>query len=588
MRVLATAGHVDHGKSTLVRALTGMEPDRWAEERRRGMTIDLGYAWMPLGDDLLAFVDVPGHQRFIGNMLAGLGPAPAVLFVVAADEGWRRQSAEHLAAIDALGLRHGLLAVTRSDLADPAPSIEQARAELGASSLGDVEAVPVSARTGEGLDALRAALTRLVASLPEPDTTGRVRLWIDRSFTIRGTGTVVTGTLGAGRLTVGDELQLDARRVRVRSLQSAGVDHQHVDAAARVAVNLRGVPRESVTRGAALLTPDAWRATSTADVRLGAATVPREVILHVGSAAVPVHVRPLAGSVARLTLRTPLPLELGDRAILRDPGAQSVVSSVLVLDVDPPPLRRRGSAAARGRDLAGARGAHGAPRGRAEVRRRGAVHRRDLAALGMTGGELRAVDDWFVTPEQWTAWAGELVRAVDQHASDHPLTPGLPTDAARQQLGLPSLAFVAPLAADAALHARHGRVQRPDAAPALGAAEKSLRLLEDRLHADPFAAPERPDLADQGLGRREVAVAVATGRLIRLRDDVLLLPDAPDLAVRALHVLPQPFTTSQARQVLGTTRRVAIPLLEHLDAIGATERVDGTLRRVIDAANGPN
>src|SRR6188768_3753808 len=140
MHVIATAGHVDHGKSALVRALTGMEPDRWAEERRRGMTIDLGYAWTCLpgrpADELLAFVDVPGHQRFIGNMLAGLGPAPAVLLVVAADEGWRRQSGEHLAAVDALGLRHGLLAVTRSDLADPGPAMEQARERLAATALG--------------------------------------------------------------------------------------------------------------------------------------------------------------------------------------------------------------------------------------------------------------------------------------------------------------------------------------------------------------------------------------------------------------------------------------------------------------------
>src|SRR6185437_16110465 len=145
MQVIATAGHVDHGKSALLRALTGMEPDRWAEERRRGMTIDLGYAWttLPSGEEL-AFVDVPGHQRFIGNMLAGLGPAPAVLFVVAADEGWRRQSVEHLAAVHALGLTHGLLAVTRSDLTDPAPAVAEAREQLAGTSLGEVPAVAVS------------------------------------------------------------------------------------------------------------------------------------------------------------------------------------------------------------------------------------------------------------------------------------------------------------------------------------------------------------------------------------------------------------------------------------------------------------
>ncbi|HEY0239270.1 MAG TPA: GTP-binding protein, partial [Friedmanniella sp.] len=210
MHVVATAGHVDHGKSTLVRALTGMEPDRFAEEKRRGMTIDLGYAWTRIGDGPagteLAFVDVPGHERFIASMLAGLGPAPAVMFVVAADEGWRRQSEEHLAAVDALGLTNGLLVVTRSDLADPGPALAESLEHLAGSSLGAVDAVAVSGTTGAGLDDLRRALVHLTGTLPTPRTDGRVRLWVDRSFTIRGAGTVVTGTLGAGTLTVGDTL----------------------------------------------------------------------------------------------------------------------------------------------------------------------------------------------------------------------------------------------------------------------------------------------------------------------------------------------------------------------------------------------
>src|SRR5690349_15045958 len=169
MYVLATAGHVDHGKSTLVRALTGMEPDRWAEERRRGMTIDLGFAWTTLpGGETVAFVDVPGHERFVPNMLAGVGPVPAALVVVAADEGWMPQSAEHLAALNALDVRHGLLVVTRSDLADPALATEMARDELAGTTLSDVEAVAVSAATGAGLDDLRAAIARLVAKLPAP------------------------------------------------------------------------------------------------------------------------------------------------------------------------------------------------------------------------------------------------------------------------------------------------------------------------------------------------------------------------------------------------------------------------------------
>ena len=255
MHVIATAGHVDHGKSTLVRALTGIEPDRWAEERRRGMTIDLGYAWTTLASGAdVAFVDVPGHQRFIGNMLAGLGPAPAVVLVVAADEGWRPQSAEHLAAVDALGISRGLVVVTRSDLADPGPAVAEALAQVARTSLAGSTALAVSARTGQGLDALRAALDDLVASLPAPDRDARMRLWVDRSFSVRGSGTVVTGTLGAGTIRVGDELVVHrtdgtSQSVGVRGLQSLGRARDEVSAVARVAVNLRGIGVDDVARG---------------------------------------------------------------------------------------------------------------------------------------------------------------------------------------------------------------------------------------------------------------------------------------------------------------------------------------------------
>lgn len=179
MHVLATAGHVNHGKSTLVRALTGMEPDRLTEERRRGMTLDLGFAWTTLGNGrTVAFVDVPGHERFIATMLAGVGPVPGVVIVVAADEGWCAQTAEHVAVLDSLGVQHGLLVVTRSDLANPGPALSEARARLARTSLGQVEALAVSAITGAGLPLLRGALERLVSDLPEPVTHGRVRLFV--------------------------------------------------------------------------------------------------------------------------------------------------------------------------------------------------------------------------------------------------------------------------------------------------------------------------------------------------------------------------------------------------------------------------
>src|SRR5262245_16600986 len=271
MHVIATAGHVDHGKSALLRALTGMEPDRWAEEKRRGMTIDLGYAWMALpSGEQLAFVDVPGHARFVPNMLAGVGPVPAVLFVVAADGGWMPQSAEHLAAIDALGITRGLLVITRADLADPGPAMAEAGEQLKRSSLGQVPAVAVSAVTGAGLADLTGKLAELASLLPPAAPSAPVRIWVDRAFSITGSGTVVTGTLPAVTVRRGDELTLTPamRPVRVRALQSLGENAADLTGVARAALNLRGVDRAEVRRGMALVQPGRWTLARQVDVRL--------------------------------------------------------------------------------------------------------------------------------------------------------------------------------------------------------------------------------------------------------------------------------------------------------------------------------
>ena len=224
MHVVATAGHVDHGKSALVRALTGTDPDRLAEERRRGLTIELGYASavLPrLGE--VAFVDVPGHERFVPTMLAGVGPVPAVLLVVAADDPWMPQAAEHLAALDALAVHHAVVAVTRSDLADPTEAGARAAAELEATTLAGAPVVAVSSRTGAGLDDLRSALAAMLRAVPVPAPTADVRLWVDRRFTVAGTGTVVTGTLPAGTIRVGDRLTDGTTTVRVPMRFSGGL-----------------------------------------------------------------------------------------------------------------------------------------------------------------------------------------------------------------------------------------------------------------------------------------------------------------------------------------------------------------------------
>jgi selenocysteine-specific elongation factor len=581
VHVVATAGHVDHGKSTLVRALTGMEPDRWAEERRRGMTIDLGFAWttLPTGA-AVAFVDVPGHGRFVGNMLAGLGPVPAVMFVVAADEGWMPQSAEHLAAVHALRVTHGLLVVTRGDLADPAPALAAATAELASTSLGDVESVCVSGATGAGLDDLRAALGRLVTALPQPDLAAPVRLWVDRTFTIRGAGTVVTGTLAGGTLTTGDELVLTpgGRRVRVRALESLKTQVHEVHAVARVAVNLRHVPVEQVHRGWALLTPGAWLTTEVVDVRIDG-DLSREVLVHIGSAAVAAQVRPFGDDVARLTLAAPLPLRIGDRLLLREPGSRRIVGAT-ALDVHPPTLARRRAAAGRRRELAGMTGR---PDPAGELRRRRVVPVADLRAMGCPEppGVAPVAGRWLVDPGHWDALRSRLANDVDDHAAANPLEPGLPVESARQRLGLPDRRLVEALVT-APYITREGRVLHAQAwhtlPPEVASAVQTLRR---DLADEPFAAPDAARLAGLGLDPAALTAAVRAGSLLRLADGVYLSPAAVELAVRRLAALPQPFTVSAARQALSTTRRVAVPLLELLDRTGRTQRLDDAHRRIV-------
>jgi len=583
MHVVATAGHVDHGKSTLVRALTGMEPDRWAEEHRRGMTIDLGFAWtrLPSGQQV-AFVDVPGHERFMANMLAGVGAAPAVMFVVAADEGWMPQSAEHLDAVDALGVTHGLLVVTRCDLADPGPAMARAGKEIGATSLGQVESVAVSGRTGAGLDALRAALGRLVVGLPAADPDADVRFWTDRAFTIRGAGTVVTGTLGGGRLRVGDEVVLapTMRSVRVRGLQSLGQPVAEATGVSRVAVNLRGVPVEEVRRGFALLTPAHWLMADVVDVRVGdgaAADLPARCMLHIGSAQMAVRTRPLGDDTARLSLPTPLPLRIGDRALLRDAGQHRIRAGVTVLDVRPPALSRRGAAAGRARELATM---DGRPDGAAELRRRLIVLASDLAAMGAAPPAAQGAGDWLVEPGHWSALSERLTRLVADHAQRHPLEHGLPTGTARQLLDLPDIRLVSSLVSPP-LSLVDGRIVQ--AAPSLPpAVAQAVATLQAELADRPYAAPQARRLADLGLGSRELAAAVRTGVLARVADGIYLLPAALVSVTDRLADLPQPFTVSAARESLGTTRRVAVPLLELLDARGQTKRLPDNRRELVE------
>lgn len=590
--VVATAGHVDHGKSTLVKRVTGREPDRWEEERRRGLTIDLGFVWTRLSADGasadgaadVAFVDVPGHERFIANMLAGVGPAPAVMLVVAADEGVRQQTTDHLEAIDAFGIRIGVIAISRADRADDARRA-RTRAEVARLACGTTAAdwpvVEVSAVTGEGIDRLAASLVSALqkppAGAPGADPGARVRVWVDRSFTVAGAGTVVTGTLGAGTIRPGDTLELGGRTVSVRNIQSEDAPIDEALPVSRVALNLRGVGADEVARGDALTTPGAWHFSSVLDVALRTGgnldELPREVVAHIGTAAVPCRVRALGPRFARLSLASALPLTIGDRVVLRGSGEQRIAAGVEAVDVDPPAFTRRGDAARRAAEL------DRAPDIMAEIGRRAAVTPQVLARLGYDvpaappQGAVAYAGYWILAA-QVMAWKQQLVRAVAEHEARDPLSAGMSVGEAVDKLALPDAKLVALAAAAAKLRVRDGVIGSGRPAD-LG---DGVAKLEAHLRNDPFAAPEARDLEVWGVGTRELAAAERAGRVVRLADGVVLLADAPERAAAILRELDQPFTASQARKAWGTTRRVAIPLLELLDARGVTRRVDGTAR----------
>jgi selenocysteine-specific elongation factor len=564
MYVIATAGHVDHGKSTLVHRLTGMWPDRLAEEQRRGLTIDLGFAWTAIDGRQFAFVDVPGHQRFVANMLAGVGPVPAVVFVVAATEGWMPQSDEHLAALHALGVRHALVVISKADLADPSRAIDQVQQQVSGTSLADPAVV-----LGTDLDGVRAELLALVDRLPTPDRDADVRLWVDRSFTVRGAGTVVTGTLAAGTIRVGDELEYSGRRVTVRGLQSLDTDQTEVDAVARVAVNLRGIDRQHIGRGDTVRTPGAWLEIDEIDVGLrSAGELHRQLVLHIGSAAVPAHVRPLGADAARLRLTRPLPLRVGDIGLLRDPGEHRIAAGVEVLDVRPPPLRRRGAARVRADELATGR-----------ARPPECARADELRAMGFQATGQR-VGEWVVDEQWWAERRQQMVTAVQRWAAQHDIAAGMPLETLRQQVGLPAIELVPALLNGTGLEVADGLVRQPDNGlpPRV---DKAVRTLEEWLAAKPFRAPEADELKELKLGTQELAAAVRVGRLTKIADGVVLGGDAVDRAAEILKALPQPFTVSEAKRALSTTRRVAVPLLEQLDARRITRRGDDNTRRVV-------
>jgi selenocysteine-specific elongation factor len=558
MHVVATAGHVDHGKSTLVRALTGIDPDRWAEEKARGLTIDLGFAWttLPSGRGL-AFVDVPGHVRFLKNMLAGVGAVDACLFVVAATEGWKPQSEEHLRILGLLGIRHGVVALTKVGVVDDdhrALARMEVADHVAGSFLAGAEVVEVDAPTGHGLHDLEAALERLLARTPTAADRGRPRLWVDRSFAARGAGTVVTGTLTGGGLAVDDPLLLlpADRSVRVRGLQSHRAAVEATGPGRRVAVNLVGVGHGAIERGDALVRPDQWHAARRLDATLTTLTsldhpVSRRgaYVAYVGSGEHHVRLRvlgaeaiePGGSGLVRLHLDTALPLLPGDRYVLRDSGRQETVGGGEVLDVDPvlPAARAR-------------------PDRRVErvVAERGWVDAEELERL--TGEVVTpVVGRWVVDPAELASTRARLTEAVERAG---PLGLDVAGLDERERGVLATLGGVRVTA---------GRA-RPEAAVDPLAAHPYVTALE----ADPFSPPP-----PEGVDPAELRELVRRSLVVE-RDGVWFAPAAVAGAARVVAGLlaesPEGVSVAQVRDTLGTSRKYLLPLLAVLDSAGVTRR----------------
>jgi selenocysteine-specific elongation factor len=514
---VGTAGHIDHGKTWLVRALTGKDTDRLPEEQRRGISIDLGYAPLELPDgERLSLIDVPGHERFVRTMVAGASGIDLFLLVIDAGEGARPQTHEHLAILRLLGIEHGVVALTKADAVEE-ETLELARVEAQELVPG-APVVATSARTGAGLAELRAALAEVAGRVARHDAGGPARLHVDRAFTLRGIGTVATGTLWSGTIGEGDELRLEprGRTVRVRSVQVHDRGVERAEAGQRVAASLPGVERQELRRGDVLVTPGALRPSFRLDVMLEPlGEIPPRVMLHHGTAETTARVARAGDRFAQLRLSRPVVAARGDRVVLR---AGTTVGGGVVLDPNPP----------RHADLA-----------RFEALERGETF---VHAPVRVDGEWRWSEEWL------DALRGELDRAID--AAD-PLDPGVP---------VPAADWARAVVPNLGLELRGAKLYRPGADPELGERAAAAEALTAQLGVEPVR------VEDARLAR----FLEERGRLVRVGDGFAISPAAYE---QARAVLVDGITLAQFRDALGVGRKTAQLYLERFDADGVTRRV---------------
>ena len=563
MRIIATAGHVDHGKSSLVQALTGTDPDRWEEEKRRGLTIDLGFAFTQIAEQQIGFIDVPGHVRFLRNMLAGIGGIDACMFVVAANESWKPQTEEHLRILDALGITRGVIVLTKTDLVDAealALTLDSVRNHVRSTFLEGAPVVQVSIHDSATLDTLRNTLGDFIASLPPVLNTHRPRIWVDRSFAAKGSGTVITGTLTGSALSVGDELLLQPTNivVKVRGIQSNGISLDKLEAGNRCALNITGVDHSAVSRGDVLVVDGQWLGTNKFDASLKvlesiehAVSKRGSYMMYVGSREIKVVLHTIGSTSVqsgetgfiRVLLPDMLPLAPGDRFILRESGRDETIGGGEVLDIQP---ILRSSKAKPNREI------------QRLVAERGWVQLQQLHLLAGRHVDIseveQAIDGWVTTTNNLAEVCKEVVALI---TASKDLGVDVATLSAQQRLVLPTLTNIT---------VREGRARSADAN------DVALHPMVQQF-ADAGCMPSDPEQFEKAIIRQLVQRSI----LVHC-EELYFHSSAIDTAVSAARQLlaanPQGFTVAQFREHLGVSRKYALPLINHLDTTGFTRRRD--------------
>ncbi|WP_237478020.1 selenocysteine-specific translation elongation factor [Lichenibacterium dinghuense] len=629
--IVGTAGHVDHGKTALVRALTGTDTDRLPEEKKRGITIDLGFAYLPTADgDALGFVDVPGHERFVGTMVAGATGIDLLLLIVAADDGVMPQTREHLAIADLLGLSRGLVVLSKADLADAerrAAVEAEIRAALADTGLAGADILPVSTVTGENVEALKARLEIERAAQAERDRAGRFRLAVDRSFVLAGAGTVVTGTVLSGGVAVGDRVVLSpsGTPARVRSIHAQNHAAERGLAGQRCALNLAGVERAAVHRGDVALDPSLHAPTDRIDVRLR--VLPGEakptatwlpVRLHHGASDVAARLVPLAAEgiapgaegFAQLVLERPIAAAAGDRFVLRDTSARRTLGGGTLLDLRPPARKRRtperlaqlgalvepdpARAVARLLDLAPfTLDLSGFCRDRALAADAADGLARDLGLVALKVGDGVTA----LSTARWDGYAAALTGALDAFHAENPDLQGLGSERLRLQLEprLPRSVYVAALARlslAGRVAAEGSWVRLPGHVARLSPADEALwtRIAPHvSRHEERFRPPRVRDVANLlGVAETEVRrvckLVGRSGRIDQVAHDhfftrATVSEMAGIVADLSRSAENGEFTAAQFRDRVENGRKVAIQILEFFDRHGLTMR-RGDLRRL--------